>query len=229
MTALPEFTSTWTAVLAGISMVTMSLANLVALKQTNIKRMLAYSSIAQAGYILIGFVSIGLNSESGFNGINGVLLYLFAYLFTNLGVFVVAIAFEQATGSNTISDYAGLAKRAPGLAAVMLICLLSLAGIPATGGFMGKFFVFGAAIQTQFYVLAVVAIINSVIAVFYYLNVVRYMYFTPATEGADTAIPVSGLLQFVLALTAAVTLVIGLFPQPFIEIATQSVRMLAAS
>ena len=229
MTALPEFTTTWTAVLAAISMVTMTLANLVALKQTNIKRMLAYSSIAQAGYILIGFVSLGLNSESSFNGINGVLLYLFAYLFTNLGVFVVAIAFEQATGSNNISDYAGLAKRAPGLAAVMLICLLSLAGIPATGGFMGKFFVFGAAIQTQFYVLAVVAIINSVIAVFYYLNVVRYMYFTPPAGGADQPIPVPGLFQFVLALTAAVTLVIGLFPQPFIEIATQSVRLLAAS
>jgi NADH-quinone oxidoreductase subunit N len=229
MTALPELTTAWTAVLAGISMVTMTLANLVALKQTNIKRMLAYSSIAQAGYILIGFVSVSLNSESGFTGMNGVLIYLFAYLFTNLGVFAAAIAFEQATGSVQISDYAGLSKRSPGLAVVMLICLLSLAGIPATGGFIGKFFVFGAAIQSQFYVLALVGIINSVIAVFYYMNIVRYMFFVPPEEGEEGPITVPGLFQFVLTLTAAVTLLIGIYPQPFIDLATLSVHLIAAT
>ena len=227
MMALPQFTTTWTAVLAAISMASMTLANLVALKQTNIKRMLAYSSIAQAGYILIGFVSLSLNSESSFNGANGVLIYLFAYLFTNLGAFVVAIAFEQATGSVKIADYTGLAKRSPGLAVVMLICLLSLAGIPATGGFIGKFFVFGSAIQVQFYALAIVGIINSVIAVFYYFNVIRYMFFTPPAGGQDETVPVSGLLSFVLTLTAALTLLIGIYPQPFIELATQSVRLIA--
>jgi len=229
MTALPDFTTAWTAILAGISMVTMTLANLVALKQTNIKRLLAYSSIAQAGYILIGFVSVSLNSESGFNGMNGVLIYLFAYLFTNLGVFAAVIAFEQVTGSVQISDYAGLAKRSPGLAVVMLICLLSLAGIPATGGFIGKFFVFGAAIQSQFYALAVVGIINSVIAVFYYMNIVRYVFFVPPKEGQDDTLTVPGLFEFVLTLTAAVTLLIGIYPQPFIELATLSVHLIAAT
>ena len=227
MTALPQFTTTWTAVLAAISMATMTLANLVALKQTNIKRMLAYSSIAQAGYILIGFVSLSLNSESSFNGVNGVLIYLFAYLFTNLGAFVVAVAFEHATGSSQIADYAGLIKRSPVLAVVMLICLLSLAGIPATGGFIGKFFVFGAAIQVQFYALAVVGIVNSVIAVFYYFNVVRYMFFTPPAEGQEATVPVPGLFGFVLTLTAALTILIGVYPQPFIELATQSVRFIS--
>jgi NADH-quinone oxidoreductase subunit N len=229
LTALSGFIVDWTAILAGISMITMTLGNLVALKQTNIKRLLAYSSIAQAGYILIGFVCISLNSQSAFTGVNGVLIYLFAYLFTNLGAFMAVIAFEQATGSNEIKDYAGLASRAPGLAAVMLVCLLSLAGIPATGGFIGKFFVFGSAIQLQFYFLAFVGIANSVVAAFYYLNIVRYMFFTPCEEGADSALPVPTLFQFALAVTAAVTLLIGLIPQPFIDMAAQSIRLIAAT
>ena len=113
LTALPASTLSWTAVLAGISMITMTLGNLVALRQTNIKRMLAYSSIAQAGYILIGLVAQSTTTESSFTGINGVLIYLFAYLFTNFGAFSAVIAFEQATGSTEISDYAGLSRRAP--------------------------------------------------------------------------------------------------------------------
>jgi NADH-quinone oxidoreductase subunit N len=229
LTALSGFIVDWTAILAGISMITMTLGNLVALKQTNIKRLLAYSSIAQAGYILIGFVCVSLNSQSSFSGVNGSMIYLFAYLFTNLGVFMAVIAFEQATGSTEISDYAGLARRAPGLSAVMLVCLLSLAGIPATGGFIGKFFVFGSAIQLQFYFLAVVGIVNSVIAAFYYLNIVRYMFFVPCEEGADGVVAVPALFQFALAVTAAVTLLIGLYPQPFIDLAAQSVRLIAAT
>ncbi|NLE77402.1 MAG: NADH-quinone oxidoreductase subunit N, partial [Chloroflexi bacterium] len=201
LTALPEYQTDWVAVLAGISMVSMTLGNLIALKQTNIKRMLAYSSIAQAGYILIGLASLALGSGSQFNGLNGVLVYLFAYLFTNLGAFVAVIAFEARTGSNEIADYAGLAGRAPLLAGTLLIFLLSLTGIPATGGFIGKLFVFAAAIQVQFYVLAVVAILNSVVAAFYYLNVVRYMFFTPAAENAP-AVGVPRTAAWALAVTS---------------------------
>ena len=226
LTALPGFRVDWVAVLSGISMVTMTLGNLVALTQQNIKRMLAYSSIAHAGYILIGLVSWELWQSAGrFTGINGVLIYLLAYLFTNLGAFVVVIAFEEATGSNQIEDYAGLARTSPALAATMLIFLFSLTGIPGTGGFIGKLFVFGAAIQVQFYALAIVGIINSVIAAFYYLNVVRYMFFEPGT-GEGPAINPSLALRIALAVTTAMTLIIGLYAQPFIELVQGAARML---
>ncbi len=224
--ALPDFRLDWVAVLSAISMVTMTLGNLVALTQRNIKRMLAYSSIAHAGYILIGLVSWDLWRSAGrFTGINGVLIYLLAYLFTNLGAFVVVIAFEQATGSNQIEDYAGLARSSPALAGTMLIFLFSLTGIPGTGGFIGKLFVFGAAIQVQFYALAIVGIINSVIAAFYYLNVVRYMFFEPGT-GEGPAINPSLSLRIALAVTTAMTLIIGLYAQPFIQLVQGAARML---
>jgi NADH-quinone oxidoreductase subunit N len=227
LTALPEFLVNWTALLAGISMVTMTVGNLIAIRQTNIKRMLAYSSIAQAGYILIGFVAVTPDSSSAFNGINGTMIYLLAYLFTNLGAFMTVIAVEEGTGSNTISDYAGLMKRSPWLAATMLVFLLSLAGIPATGGFIGKLFVFGAAIQLRFIALAVVGILNSAIAVFYYFNVIRYMFFTPAAEDA-TPISVPAGISVVLAIALIMTLFIGLYPQPFLDFSSASTTLLAA-
>jgi proton-translocating NADH-quinone oxidoreductase chain N len=228
LTALPAFRPDWAALLAGISMVTMTLGNLIALKQTNIKRMLAYSSIAQAGYILIGLASVVPLGEGAFNGLSGLSVYLLAYVFTNLGAFMTVIAFEEATGSNNIADYAGLAKRAPWLAGTMLVFLLSLAGIPATAGFVGKLFVFGAAIRQQFYLLAIVAIINSAVAVFYYLNVVRYMFFTPAPENAASRLRMPAGIRWVLAISLIMTLLIGLYPQPFIQWAAASKALLAA-
>jgi NADH-quinone oxidoreductase subunit N len=226
LTALPAFRGDWAALLAGIAMITMTLGNLIALKQTNIKRMLAYSSIAQAGYILIGLVAVAPGADSAFNGVNGMMIYLLAYLFTNLGAFMTVIAFEEATGSNAVSDYAGLLKRSPWLAATFLVFLLSLAGIPATGGFIGKLFVFGAAIQERFYLLAGVAIVNSAIAVFYYLNVVRYMFFTPAPDGA-TPVRIPAGIRWVLAVSLVMTLLIGLYPQPFVQLAQASQALLA--
>jgi len=227
LTALPEFLFNWTALLAGISMVTMTVGNLIAIRQTNIKRMLAYSSIAQAGYILIGLVSVTSESGSAFNGINGTMIYLLAYLFTNLGAFMTVIAVEEAIGSNRISDYAGLMKRSPWLAGTMLVFLLSLAGIPATGGFIGKLFVFGAAIQMKFLALAIVGILNSAIAVYYYFNVVRYMLFTPAAEDAKPiAVPIG--ISVVLAIALVMTLFIGLYPQPFLDFSSASTALLAA-
>ncbi len=229
-TALPNFRWDigWMAFLMALSIISMALGNLIALRQTNIKRMLAYSSIAQAGYIVIGVICLVLNVESAFLGINGSLFYLFAYLFTNLAVFTVVIAFESATGSSEIADYRGLIKRSPVMAGVMLVGLLSLAGIPGTGGFLGKFFVFGAAIQfntTQTLVLALVGVITSAIAAFYYLNVVRHMFFEPADEGAQPlAVPVG--LKFGLVITAVGILVIGIYPQPFLDLATESIQML---
>jgi NADH-quinone oxidoreductase subunit N len=232
LTALPSFQFTasigWWALLMSLSIISMFLGNLIALRQTNIKRMLAYSSIAQAGYIIIGVIGLNLNVESAFLGVNGSLFYLFAYLFTNLAVFTSVIAFESATGSSEIADYRGLVKRSPVIAGVMLVGLLSLAGIPGTAGFLGKFFVFGAAIQIKTIhtlILALVGVITSAIAAFYYLNVVRQMFFEPAEEQAGPVALPAGL-KVGLAVTAIGILVIGIYPQPFLDLATESIQML---
>jgi proton-translocating NADH-quinone oxidoreductase chain N len=230
LTALPSFRWNigWMAFLMALSIISMFLGNLIALRQKNMKRMLAYSGIAQAGYIIIGVVCLSPNTESAFLGLNGSLFYLFAYLFTNLAVFTAVIAFESSTGSTEISDYRGLSTRSPVMAGVLLVGLLSLAGIPGTGGFLGKFFVFGAAIQfgvTQTYILAGLGVLTTVIAAFYYMNVVRYMFFEPAEEGAKP-VYVSAGLKVGLAITAVGILVVGLYPQPFLDLATESMQML---
>jgi proton-translocating NADH-quinone oxidoreductase chain N len=229
-TALPSFRWDigWMAFLMALSIISMALGNLIALRQTNIKRMLAYSSIGQAGYIAIGFISLALNVDGAFLGINGSLFYLFAYLFTNLAVFGGVIAFETFTGSNEIADYRGLAKRSPVIAGVMLVGLLSLAGIPGTGGFLAKFLVFGSAIQfntPQTLTLAIVGVVTSAIAAFYYLNVVRYMFFEPADEDAASfEVPLG--LKIGLAVMTVGILAVGVYPQPFLELATESIQML---
>jgi NADH-quinone oxidoreductase subunit N len=229
LTALPAFRWDigWMAFLMALSIISMALGNLIALRQTNVKRMLAYSSIAQAGYIIIGFVTLTLNVQSNFLGINGTLFYLFAYLFTNLAVFAAVIAFESATGTTEIADMRGLVRRSPLIAGVMFVGLLSLAGIPGTGGFLGKLAVFGSAIQfntPQTLALAIVGIVTSVIGAFYYLNVVRWMFFEPAAEGA-TDIAVHSGQKVGLVLTGIAVLVVGIYPQPFIEFATRSIQM----
>ncbi|MDE3088646.1 MAG: NADH-quinone oxidoreductase subunit N, partial [Chloroflexota bacterium] len=164
LTALPIFKENWIPLFTLISIITMTLGNLVALRQTNIKRLLAYSSIAQAGYMLIGLVGVNLTGNSPFLGLNGVLIYLFAYLFTNLGAFICVIAIENATGAVNIEDYNGLVRRAPFVAALFIIFFLSLAGIPPTAGFIGKFFVFGAALREGFLTLAAIGVINSIVS-----------------------------------------------------------------
>lgn len=229
--ALPSFAIDWLTVLAGVSMITMTLGNLVALRQSNIKRLLAYSSIAQAGYILMGLVCIpqiqfGLQpfGDFTFNGINGILLYLFAYVFTNLGAFAVIIAIENQTGKVEIKDYAGLIYRSPWLAALLLIFLLSLTGIPPTLGFWGKYFVFGAAVQVRFFALLIVALINSAIAAGYYLNIVRHMFLMPAED--ESRIKIAPSLGIVLGVTFVAVLGLGILPGQLIQWATDSAQFL---
>jgi NADH-quinone oxidoreductase subunit N len=226
LTALPAFQVDWAAVLAGVAIVTMSLGNLVALWQTNVKRLLAYSSIAQAGYMLIGLAALAPHAESWTTGLNGLLLYLFAYLFTNLGAFAVVIAVENRTGSANIPDFAGLIRRSPFLAVTMFVFLLSLIGIPPTGGFLGKLFVFGAAIQRQMILLAVVGIVNSVVSVYYYYAIMRQMFF--GETGDAGPISITSPLKAVVAVNVLVVLGIALYAEPFIRLATESVQMLAA-
>ena len=225
LTALPVFEENWIALLTIISILTMTLGNLVALRQTNIKRLLAYSSIAQAGYMLIGLVSVNLDptSNSPFSGLNGVLIYLFTYLFTNLGAFLCVIAIENATGAVNIEDYSGLVKRAPFIAALFIIFFLSLAGIPPTAGFIGKFFVFGAALRQGYLTLAAIGVINSIVSVFYYFGVVRAAFFLEAKD--TTPIRVAPLLTLLLAVSAVVVLLIAVYPQPLFNLAAWSMGM----
>ncbi len=224
--ALPAYAFNWTVILAVLSILTMSLGNLVALSQTNMKRMLAYSSIAQAGYMLIGLAAWSANPGSWGN-VSGILLFLFAYLFTNLGVFAVAIILENRLGTANIQDYAGLIRRSPYLSIALLIFFLSLIGIPPTGGFMGKLFVFGAALDRGLYLLAAFGILNSVISVYYYFGVARLVFFG---EAADESPIRPGLaMGGVVAVTLIMTLVIAIFGQPFIQLANDSAQILAAA
>ena len=226
ITALPAFQMNWAALITGLSIISMTLGNLVAISQKNIKRMLAYSGIAHAGYILIGLVSW----ESGalgtvFDGLSGILVYLLVYLAANLGAFAVVTAVEHRTGSDQIADYAGLIKRSPILAGTMVVFLLSLIGIPGTGGFIGKLLVFGSALRVEYYFLALVAIINSVIAGFYYLNVIRFMFFQPLDEPDREKVQVPGSLAVVLVLACIFTVLMGLYAQPFINFVQTSLKL----
>lgn len=207
----------WVTVLAGLAAISMTLGNLVALSQQNIKRMLAYSSIAHAGYMLVGVVALAASSTPVGSGVDALLFYLFAYTFTNLGAFAVAIVAGRALGSDAIPDYAGLSGRAPFLAFAMGVSMLSLTGIPLTGVFVGKFLVFGAAINSGLLWLAIVGIVNSVISLFYYIGVVRAMYLMAAPEGAGI-IPETGVARVLVGVTALGTIVIGIDPQPFIRL-----------
>ncbi len=225
MTAMPDWSAQWTMILAALSMLTMTLGNLVALKQTSVKRMLAYSSIAQAGYILMGLAASG--GAQPFDGVSGLLVYIFAYLFTNVGAFLVVMAVEKQTGSNDYTAFGGLIRRAPVLALLMTVFMLSLAGIPPTGGFLGKFLVFGAAVRQDMLALAAVGAINAVIAAFYYLNVVRYMFFVEAPEGES--FKANSGLRLALVVSAIMVLLIGIFAQPVLTWATNSVTMAMVS
>jgi proton-translocating NADH-quinone oxidoreductase chain N len=225
MTALPAFQEGWVPLLAFISVITMTLGNLIALRQTNVKRLLAYSSIAQAGYMLIGVVAMNVSGSSPFTGLNGILIYLFAYLFTNLGAFICVIAIENATGIVEIPDYAGLIKRAPLVAALFVVFFLSLAGIPPTAGFIGKFFVFGAALREGFLYLAVIGVVNSVISVFYYFGIVRQAFFEAPKDA--TPIRVAPLVTLSLVVTAAFVLGFALYPEPLLNLAAWSMQMFA--
>jgi proton-translocating NADH-quinone oxidoreductase chain N len=214
MTALPlslvDLALDWQALFMAVSVVTMTVGNLVALWQSNVKRLLAYSSIAQAGYVLIGVVAASPR------GITAVLLYLSAYALTNLGVFAAVIGFSNETGSEDIEDFAGLSQRAPGMALVLLICLLSLTGIPPTAGFIGKLWLFSAAIEGGLVWLAVVGVINNVISLSYYWKIMRAVYFTPAQK--DDRLTTSPTVAVALGATTVGVLIIGVFPGPLLSL-----------
>lgn len=196
--------------LAAFAALTMTLGNLAALHQTNVKRLLAYSSIAQAGYMLIGLV------VADDLGREGVLLYACAYLAANMGAFAAAMAVAARTGTYELDGYNGLSKRSLGLAIVMALFLLSLAGIPPLAGFIGKFYVFAAAVNDPRWLwLAVLGVLNSVVSVWYYMRITGRMFFAPPDGPAP--LRTGPYLGGVLAFTAALTLLIGILPETFIR------------
>jgi NADH-quinone oxidoreductase subunit N len=191
--AFPNFLD-WTTVLAVLATITMTVGNLLALPQTNIKRLLAYSSIAHAGYAMIGVVAYSsLGSAS-------VIFYLAAYILTNLLAFGLAMAFSRIAGSDEIKDYAGLSRRAPWLGISMLVAFLSLAGMPPFGGFVAKVFVFAAAVQSGYVWLAIVGILNSIVAVYYYLNVLKYVYLYRMEGETEESHPIPLTRPYTIAL-----------------------------
>ncbi|HLA25270.1 MAG TPA: NADH-quinone oxidoreductase subunit N [bacterium] len=209
----------WTLLMAVLAAVTMTVGNLLALPQRNIKRMLAYSSISHAGFILIGLAAF-----RGDFGVPGLLIYLFGYLFTQLGAFFVAVLIGVQLGTDEIPDYAGLSRRAPVPAFLMAVFMLSLTGLPPTSVFVGKFYVLAAAIDNGLLWLAVVGILNSVISLYYYVGVIRAMYVMPAPT--ERAVPEPAALQVALGLTGLGTIVIGLYPQPLIDLARNATLLL---
>ncbi len=210
----------WRAVLWLLSAVTMTVGNLVAIAQTNIKRMMAYSSIAHAGYLLIALVA------GGSLGAGSVLFYLVAYALMNLGAFAVIIAAERAGGGNlSLSGYTGLATRHPLLALGMAICLFSLTGLPPTAGFMAKLYLFGAAVEAGELGLALLGVANSVMAAFYYLRVVVYMYMGSAPAGSPRIV-LSREMAVAFGVAVLGTVQVGLFPGLLLTWATDAVSSL---
>ncbi|MDP1854360.1 MAG: NADH-quinone oxidoreductase subunit N [Candidatus Omnitrophota bacterium] len=202
-------TDMWVCFVTAVSIFTMTLGNIIAITQTNVKRLLGYSSIAQAGYILIGFV------VATPLGIKAVLFYLFTYLFMNLGAFACVALISESIKSHDIEDYAGFYKRQPFTAFVFTVFLLSLAGIPPLGGFMAKFLVFAAAIEARFIMLAVIGVINSVVALYYYVKIIRFMYLSEPKE--TPILPRPFALNFALVIAFVSILVIGLWPCPVLN------------
>jgi len=206
----------WQIVVAAVAMLTMIWGNIAALTQTNVKRMLAYSSIAQAGYLLMGVLAA---SEIG---LWSLVFYFIAYAFMTAGVFGTVILLERKEyAGESIGDYAGLAQRAPLLAAAMLVFLLALTGIPPTGGFVGKFYLFAAAVEAGWTWVAVVGVLTSAISLYYYFGIVVNMYLKDSDD--DSVVPLRApALVGTITFCAAITLLMGLYPEPFIEFAKSS-------
>jgi len=219
MVAFPSLSVDLTPVLWVLSAVTMFAGNIIAIAQTNIKRMLAYSSIAQAGYILMAFVPYG-NPAVAETAIASGLFYLFTYTLTSFGAWAVVIALEKAEGKGLeINDYAGLGRKYPALAAAMTIFMLSLTGIPPTLGFVGKFYLFSSVIAGGYIWLAVIGVVTSLISAYYYLRVVVMMYMREG-EPERTS---ETWLNVTWAAAAVLTILLGLAPQWLFNWATQAV------
>lgn len=208
---IPALQPVWVSLFAVLAAASIVIGNLEAIPQKNIKRMMAYSSIAQAGYISTGFLAIGPM------GLTAMLFYLFVYLFANLGAFLAIVIVSHKTGSDQIEDYAGMWKRSPLIGVVLLVCLLSLAGVPPFAGFSGKWYLFGAAIAKGYTWLALLGMAFSVISLYYYLQVSRQCLINDAKD--STPIEISLLEKIVLVVCVVFTVTLGFWPTPLMDVA----------
>jgi NADH-quinone oxidoreductase subunit N len=200
----------WAMIFAVLAAIGMTVGNIVAIPQTNIKRMLAYSSIAQAGYLILGIATMGLSPAMSSEGQSSLLFFLAGYTVTNLGAFIAVIALSNKVGSDRISDYDGMGKRAPMISLALTLCLISLTGIPPTAGFLAKFYIFSSAVQQGFLWLVIIAVLNSVVSAYYYLRVVRVMWFNePKFEGKVDS---SFALRLALILCCLGVILLGVLP-----------------
>jgi len=210
LAVFPVIETEWTLLLAIMATATMTLGNLLALAQTNIKRLLAYSSIAHAGYALIGLVAL-----SSF-GAASLVFYLITYIVTNLAAFAVVILFSRSTGSEEIADYAGLSRRSPALALVLLVTFLSLSGMPPLAGFVAKFYVFAAAVESGWIWLAFVGVLNAIVGLYYYMTVLKVIYLY-RSEQEDQPIAVPRTYTLVLVGCVIAILVLGTASAPWLD------------
>jgi NADH-quinone oxidoreductase subunit N len=215
--ALPSMAGNWGPILWLLCILTMTLGNVVAVLQTNVKRMLAYSAIAHAGYILIGVL---VNSQMGFSA---VLFYLVIYTVMNLVAFSVVLSLSRQGDEHVyLNDYIGLGRKAPFAAAALSLALISLAGIPLTGGFIGKFYLFSAAVQKGFIGLAIVGVLNSVLSVFYYFRLMVYMYMREPGADMPEPEPISWPVQVLIGIGALCILWLGIHPDKILTLAGYS-------
>ena len=220
--AFPTVDVDWKTLFAVLAAISMFVGNLVAIGQQNIKRMLAYSTIAHAGYLLVGMAAIAARGDQGqLLGPSSVLFYLGAYAFTNLGAFFVVIAVSHKLDSDRIDDYAGLVRRSPLLALVLALCLISLIGLPPTAIFWAKLNIFSAAIQSDLAWLAIIGVLNSVLSAYYYLRVIRLMYLEQPTT--EERLRPSYPLGAALGLTASAVLFFGILPNWLLRAANEAV------
>ena len=215
-----DYSQLWVPLVSVLAVISMTLGNVLALMQTNIKRLLAYSSIAQAGYTLIGVAAIATNNAG--DGAASVAFYMFMYVLTNILAFGCILVFSNATGSETIADFASLGRRNMWLAVLLTLALLSLGGIPPAAGFVGKFLIFRAAIDANLIWLTVAGVLNSIIALYYYLVVVKVMFVDPSPD-EDKPIAFPQHYAWVLGVTAIGVILLGTFLAPFfIDWATEA-------
>lgn len=216
----------WGMIFAVLAAIGMTVGNIIAIPQTNIKRMLGYSSIAQASYLMVGLAAMGFSGSADGLGQSGLLFFLISYTLTNLGAFIAVVAISNKLGSDQISDYAGMGKRAPLLALALTLCLVSLTGIPPAAGFMAKFYIFNAAVQNNLLWLVIIALLNSVISAYYYLRVVKVMWLNepPSPE----SVPSSGALRLALSLCCLGVLAIGIVPASVMKLAELATKILVS-
>jgi NADH-quinone oxidoreductase subunit N len=203
----------WEPIIWGAAALTMVVGSIIAISQTDIKRLVAYSSIAQAGFILVGVAAVSRP------GLAGVLFYLISYGFATIGVFAVITLVRNSSGEAThLSAWAGLGRKSPMVAGVFAFFMLSLAGIPLTSGFIGKFAVFTAAIDAGAVWLVIVAVLASIVAAYFYIRVIVIMFFTEPTPDTASVVVPSAFTTIALAASATITLVLGILPQPLLEL-----------